>query len=64
MDYGTNDEQKLIKTNDTNINCDINYKEIFNFLIRSKIISINNDAAYIKIKNIQILISYKIGLIR
>lgn len=63
MDYGTNDEQKLIKTNDTNINCDINCKEIFNFLIRSKI-SINNDAAYVKIKNIQILISYKIGLIR
>lgn len=41
-------EQKLIKTNDTNINCDINLlncKEIFNFLIRSKITSINNDAA-------------------
>lgn len=36
MNYGTNDEQKLIKTNDANINCDINLlncKEIMTSLM-------------------------------
>lgn len=55
-----NNEQKLIKTNNADINWDINllnYKKIFNFSIRLKMTSINNDAIHIKIKNIQILIS-------
>lgn len=61
-----NNEQKLIKTNDADINWDINllnYKKIFNFPIRSKMTSINNDADSCKNQK-QILISYKIGLIR